>query len=54
MTTVSRFDAAARAEVLVEALPYIRRFRGATVVVKYGGNAMTDDDLARRSPRTSC
>jgi acetylglutamate kinase len=33
-------DAAARADVLVEALPYIRRFAGKVVVVKYGGNAM--------------
>jgi len=41
-------DAATRAEILVEALPYIRRFRGATVVVKYGGHAMTDPDLARQ------
>jgi acetylglutamate kinase len=31
--------------VLVEALPYIRRFQGATVVVKYGGNAMVEDQL---------
>ena len=38
-----------RAEILVEALPYIRRFRGATVVVKYGGNAMVDPDLAWRT-----
>lgn len=30
---------------LVEALPYIRRFHGKTVVVKYGGNAMTDEAL---------
>ena len=37
-----------RAEVLVEALPYIRRFRGSTVVVKYGGNAMEDADLAKQ------
>lgn len=37
-----------RAEVLVEALPYIRRFFGSTVVIKYGGNAMTDSDLAAR------
>jgi len=37
-----------RAAVLVEALPYIRRFWGATVVVKYGGNAMTDPTLARQ------
>jgi acetylglutamate kinase len=36
-----------RAEVLVEALPYIQRFRGAIVVVKYGGNAMVDAELAR-------
>ncbi len=30
---------------LVEALPYIRRFHGKTIVVKYGGNAMTDEGL---------
>jgi acetylglutamate kinase len=45
---VSTSQAAARAGLLVEALPYIRRFRGATVVVKYGGNAMTDPALARQ------
>ena len=39
-------DAYAAAEVLIEALPYIRRFWGRTIVVKYGGNAMTDDALA--------
>lgn len=33
------------AHVLGEALPYIRRFRGKTVVVKYGGNAMVDEQL---------
>jgi acetylglutamate kinase len=33
------------AHVLTEALPYIRRFRGKTVVIKYGGNAMVDEDL---------
>jgi acetylglutamate kinase len=33
------------AHVLIEALPYIRRFRGKTVVIKYGGNAMVDDRL---------
>ena len=33
------------AQVLSEALPYIQRFVGKTVVVKYGGNAMTEDDL---------
>ena len=36
------------AKVLIEALPYIRRFAGATIVVKYGGHAMTDPDAARR------
>ena len=39
-------DVMAVAEILVEALPYIRAFRGATIVVKYGGNAMTDPALA--------
>ena len=39
-------DAAARAAVLVEALPYIQAFAGRTVVVKFGGNAMVDDALA--------
>ena len=33
------------ARVLSEALPYIQRFHGATVVIKYGGNAMVDEDL---------
>jgi len=34
-----------KAEVLMEALPYIRRFRGKTFVIKYGGNAMVDEEL---------
>jgi acetylglutamate kinase len=38
-------DALAKAEVLAEALPWLERFRGATVVVKYGGNAMTSPQL---------
>ncbi len=33
------------AEVLTEALPYIKRFSGKTIVIKYGGNAMSDDQL---------
>ena len=33
------------ADVLIEALPYIQRFKGKTVVVKFGGNAMVDEDL---------
>ena len=36
-----------KAEILSEALPYIRRFHGKTIVIKYGGNAMTDDRLKR-------
>ena len=38
-------EAGARAEVLADALPWLRRFAGSVVVVKYGGNAMTDDTL---------
>jgi len=37
--------AQAKATTLVEALPWLERFRGALVVVKYGGNAMVDDTL---------
>jgi len=36
-----------KAGVLSEALPYIRRFHGKTIVVKYGGNAMTEEALQR-------
>lgn len=36
-----------RAEILTEALPYIREFTGKTIVVKYGGHAMADDALKR-------
>jgi len=38
-------DAVQRAEILMEALPYIREFRGKTVVIKYGGSAMERADL---------
>ncbi|MBM2885217.1 acetylglutamate kinase [Chromobacterium amazonense] len=38
-------DAADKANILAEALPYIRQFAGKTIVIKYGGNAMTDDAL---------
>ena len=38
-------SAETKARVLAEALPYIKRFHGKTVVVKYGGNAMTDERL---------
>ena len=34
-----------KAKILAEALPYIQRFHGKTIVIKYGGNAMTDEKL---------
>ena len=33
------------AQILIEALPYIKKFHGKTIVIKYGGNAMIDQDL---------
>lgn len=39
------FSNAKRAEVLTEALPYIKRYNGKTVVIKYGGNAMINEEL---------
>ncbi|GAA1247402.1 acetylglutamate kinase [Prauserella halophila] len=39
--------ASEKAGVLIEALPWLQRFHGATVVVKYGGNAMVDEELKR-------
>lgn len=37
-----------RAEILTQALPYIQKYNGKIVVVKYGGNAMTSDDLKQQ------
>ena len=37
-----------RAEILVQALPYIRKYTGKIVVVKYGGNAMTSESLKQQ------
>ena len=45
--SVAPTAAAQKAQTLAEALPYIRRFHGKTIVVKYGGNAMTDERLRR-------
>ncbi|ROO84077.1 N-acetylglutamate kinase [Actinocorallia herbida] len=42
---MNRKEAMTKAGVLIEALPWLERFHGKTVVVKYGGNAMTDDAL---------
>lgn len=39
---------AKRAEVLTEALPYIKRYTGKTVVIKYGGNAMINEELKQQ------
>ncbi len=43
--SLDRSKAQQIAQVLTEALPYIQQFTGATMVVKYGGNAMTDPEL---------
>ena len=45
-TDPQNYPATVKAEVLSEALPYIRRFHGKTVVIKYGGNAMTEEAVA--------
>lgn len=45
--TDMKLGAQERAEILLEALPYIRRFYNKTIVVKYGGHAMVDDELKR-------
>ena len=42
------FSNAQRAEVLTAALPYIRRYNGKTVVIKYGGNAMINEQLKQQ------
>src|SRR5205809_195843 len=43
----TRQAAPGKAAVLVEALPWLRRFHGAVIVLKYGGHAMTDPALQR-------
>lgn len=45
MTDTSHIAARDKAEILAQALPYIRKFHGKTMVIKYGGNAMTDPEL---------
>ncbi|MEG1774046.1 MAG: acetylglutamate kinase, partial [Oscillospiraceae bacterium] len=44
---MSQATTAQKAEILSRALPYIQRYNGKIVVVKYGGNAMTDPELKR-------
>ena len=41
-------DKTERAEILVQALPYIRKYTGKTIVIKYGGNAMTSESLKQQ------
>ena len=45
---MSTSSSSVTAQVLVEALPYIRRFYGKTIVIKYGGHAMVDDSLKEK------
>jgi acetylglutamate kinase len=45
--TTSMSDAQSKAGTLIEALPWIQRFAGTTMVIKYGGNAMVNEDLRR-------
>ncbi|MBC8381441.1 MAG: acetylglutamate kinase [SAR92 clade bacterium] len=49
--SLSRKEAATTAQVISRALPYIQRFSGKTVVVKYGGNAMVDESLKQSFAR---
>lgn len=46
-TATDSYSASQTASVLNEALPYLQRYSGQTVVIKYGGNAMTDEKLQR-------
>jgi acetylglutamate kinase len=45
---MSLTDASLRAATLIEALPYLQKFRGQTFVIKYGGSAMESDDAVER------
>src|SRR5687768_16256901 len=47
MSTMPNSDPDLQAQILIQALPYIRQFAGQTVVIKYGGNAMIDENLKR-------
>ena len=42
----NRLDQLSTAQTLSEALPYMRKYAGATIVIKYGGNAMGESDLS--------
>lgn len=47
-TTRQNTDAAAKASVLIESLPWMKSFAGKTIVIKFGGNAMVSDELKER------
>ncbi len=47
VATLSHEDASAKAGVLIESLPWLKKFRDKIIVVKFGGNAMIDADLMR-------
>lgn len=49
--TTSHKDAGSAAEILTEALPYIQKFHGTTMVIKYGGHAMVDEELKQTFAR---
>ena len=46
-TAQTEVDSGVKADILAQALPYIRKFHGKTMVIKYGGNAMTDPGLQK-------
>ncbi len=51
MPNITNISSKATARVLAEALPYIQRYHGKTLVIKYGGNAMVDETLKRSFAR---
>ena len=48
MSTIDMEEELKKAQVLVEALPYIQKFSRKIIVVKYGGSAMVDEELKRK------
>ena len=45
LPTIADISPLLKAEILAEALPYIRQYHGKTIVIKYGGNAMLEERL---------
>ncbi len=46
-STLAHEEASSKAQVLIESLPWLKKFRDAIMVIKFGGNAMVNDDLLR-------